>query len=61
MFPRRPQNNFVIANEKVYLDLSVRVERPRFEVSPAHVYALADMATAAKLLLPPNLFPQVCG
>ncbi|CAM9609383.1 unnamed protein product, partial [Scytosiphon promiscuus] len=46
---------------KVYLDLSVRVERPRFEVSPAHVYALADMASAAKLLLPPNLFPQVAS
>ncbi|CAM9263924.1 unnamed protein product, partial [Ectocarpus fasciculatus] len=44
---------------KAYLDLSVCVERPRFEYSPAHTYALADLASAAKLLLPPNLFPQV--
>ena len=45
---------------QVYLDLSVRVDRPRFQYSPAHAYALADMAKAGKLLLPSNLFPQVC-
>lgn len=48
-----------LPGNQAYLDLSVCVERPRFECSPAHAYALSDLTNAAKLLLPPNLFPQV--
>lgn len=41
--------------------MAVTIERPRFEYSPAHAYALVDMANAGKLLLPPKLFSQVAS
>lgn len=37
------------------------LERPRFEYSPAHTYALVDMANAGKLLMPRGLFKQVAS
>lgn len=37
------------------------MERPRFVYSPAHAYALVDMAKAGKLLVPPGIFAQVAS
>lgn len=39
----------------MYVDVAVSVVGPVFEYSPAHTFALASIAEAGKLLLPPGL------
>lgn len=58
---RRPARVTQPPSSQAYLDLSVCIERPRFEYSPAHTYALVDMANAGKLLMPRGLFVQVAS